>query len=49
MKAAGAVTMLSVVAMMGLAFVHPFGNPRVEPLFRLDARIPERMHKRQSH
>lgn len=31
MKHVGAVIVLSVVAMAGLAFVHPFGNPRVEP------------------
>ena len=30
MKRSGAIV-LSAIAMVGLAFVHPFGNPRVEP------------------
>jgi cytochrome c len=30
-KHIGAVIVLSTAAMVGLAFVHPFGNPRVEP------------------
>jgi cytochrome c len=35
-KHAGAVIVLSGVAMIGLSFVHPFGNPRVEPAKGLD-------------
>ena len=31
MKHSGAAIVLCVVAVVGLAFVHPFGNPRVEP------------------
>ena len=31
MKHLGAVIVLSAVVLTGLAFVHPFGNPRVEP------------------
>jgi len=33
---AGAVIVLSVVGVMGLGFVHPFGDPRVEPARGLD-------------
>jgi cytochrome c len=35
-KHVGAVIVLSTVAAFGLAFVHPFGNPRVEPAKGLD-------------
>jgi cytochrome c len=31
LKHVGAVIVLSAVAVVGMAFVHPFGNPRVEP------------------
>jgi hypothetical protein len=30
-KHVGAVIVLSTVAVVGPAFVHPFGNPRVQP------------------
>jgi cytochrome c len=36
LKHLGAVIVSSVVAVVGLAFVHPFGNPRVEPTKGLD-------------
>lgn len=36
MKNAGVVLVLSVVSSIGLSFVHPFGNPRVEPARGLD-------------
>jgi cytochrome c len=36
MKHAGALIVLPILAIMGLAFVHPFGNPRVEPAKGLD-------------
>jgi len=36
LKHLGAAIILSVVAVVGLAFVHPFGNPRVEPAKGLD-------------
>ncbi|ADV84619.1 heme-binding domain-containing protein [Terriglobus saanensis] len=36
MKRLGAVIVLSAVSLTGLAFVHPFGNPRVEPAKGLD-------------
>lgn len=36
MKHIGAAIVLSAVAAVGLAFVHPFGNPRVEPAKGLD-------------
>jgi cytochrome c len=35
LKRSGAIV-LSAIAMVGLAFVHPFGNPRVEPAQGLD-------------
>jgi cytochrome c len=35
LKRSGAIV-LSAIAMVGLAFVHPFGNPRVEPAKGLD-------------
>ena len=35
MKRSGTIV-LSAIAMVGLAFVHPFGNPRVEPAKGLD-------------
>jgi cytochrome c len=35
-KHVGAVIVFSTVAVVGLAFVHPFGNPRVEPAKGLD-------------
>jgi cytochrome c len=36
LKHLGALIVLSAVAVVGLAFVHPFGNPRVEPARGLD-------------
>jgi cytochrome c len=36
LKNAGIVLVLSLVSSVGLAFVHPFGNPRVEPAKGLD-------------
>jgi len=36
LKNAGVVLLLSVVSSIGLSFVHPFGNPRVEPAKGLD-------------
>ena len=36
MKHAGAVIVLSAIAVVGLALIHPFGNPRVEPPRGLD-------------
>jgi cytochrome c len=36
LKRAGAVIVLSVVAVVGMARIHPFGNPRVEPARGLD-------------
>lgn len=36
MKRRGAVIALLAVSLLGLAFVHPFGNPRVEPARGLD-------------
>lgn len=36
MKHAAKVIVLSALAIVGLAFVHPFGNPRVEPAKGLD-------------
>jgi len=36
LKHTGAVSMLAAVVVAGLAFVHPFGNPRVEPARGLD-------------
>jgi cytochrome c len=36
LKHLGAVIVLSAVAAFGLAFTHPFGNPRVEPAKGLD-------------
>jgi cytochrome c len=36
LKHLGAVIVLSAVAAVGMAFVHPFGNPRVEPAKGLD-------------
>lgn len=36
MKHLGAVIVLSAVALTGLGFIHPFGNPRVEPAKGLD-------------
>jgi cytochrome c len=35
-KHVGATIVLSTIAAVGLAFVHPFGNPRVEPAKGLD-------------
>lgn len=36
MKHVGAVIVLSTIAVVGMAFVHPFGDPRVEPAQGLD-------------
>lgn len=36
MKHLGTAIVLSAVAMVGMGFVHPFGNPRVEPAKGLD-------------
>jgi cytochrome c len=36
LKRAGVVIMLSSIAAVGLALIHPFGNPRVEPARGLD-------------
>lgn len=36
MKHVGAVIVLSAIAAVGLALIHPFGNPRVEPARGLD-------------
>ena len=36
MKHTGAVIVLSAIAMVGLALIHPSGNPRVEPASGLD-------------
>jgi cytochrome c len=36
LKHAGAVIVLSAIAVVGLSLIHPFGNPRVEPVRGLD-------------
>jgi cytochrome c len=36
LKYAGAVIVLSAIAVVGLSLIHPFGNPRVEPVRGLD-------------
>jgi cytochrome c len=36
LKHAGAVIVLSAIAVVGLSLIHPFGNPRVEPARGLD-------------
>ena len=40
---------LTVAAVTGLGFVHPFGDPRVEPAEGLGTRISKRMYKPQPH
>jgi cytochrome c len=40
-KHIGAVIVLSTVAVVGPAFVHPFGNPRVEPAKGFDTLLQD--------